>query len=124
MLWEEERNRFTFTDGVLYNQFLSVPDFETVRSYAEQMGVLIWANAQKRTVVVTREGHDPVKKVWNIFKFENDFKYIILLFLLSEYYFIISVLETAATYLKYFYKYIYFIIRIFLHRINPRPGLN
>ena len=75
MLWEEERNRFTFTDGVLYNQFLSVPDFETVRSYAEQMGVLIWANAQKRTVVVTREGHDPVKKVWNIFKFENDFKY-------------------------------------------------
>ena len=75
MLWEEERNRFTFTDGVLYNQFLSVPDFETVRSYAEQMGVLIWANAQKRTVVVTREGHDPVKKVWNIFKFENDFKH-------------------------------------------------
>ena len=73
MLWEEERNRFTFTDGVLYNQFLSVPDFETVRSYAEQMGVLIWANAQKRTVVVTREGHDPVKKVWNIFIFENDF---------------------------------------------------
>ena len=105
MLWEEERNRFTFTDGVLYNQFLSVPDFETVRSYAEQMGVLIWANAQKRTVVVTREGHDPVKKVWNIFKFENDFKYIILLF---YYYFIISVLETAATYLKYFYKYIFY----------------
>ena len=107
MLWEEERNRFTFTDGVLYNQFLSVPDFETVRSYAEQMGVLIWANAQKRTVVVTREGHDPVKKVWNIF-FENDFKYIILLFLLSKYYFIISVLETAATYLKYFYKYMFY----------------
>ena len=105
MLWEEERNRFTFTDGVLYNQFLSVPDFETVRSYAEQMGVLIWANAQKRTVVVTREGHDPVKKVWTIFKFENDFKYIILLF---YYYFIISVLETAATYLKYFYKYIFY----------------
>ena len=67
MLWEEERNRYTFTDGVLYNQFLSVPDFETVRSYAEQMGVLIWSNTQKRTVVVTREGHDPVKKVWNLF---------------------------------------------------------
>ena len=23
-LWEAERNRFTFTDGVLYNQFLSL----------------------------------------------------------------------------------------------------
>ena len=64
MLWEGERNRFTFTDGVLYNQFLSVADFETVRSYADQLGVLVWANPQKRTVVVTKEGHDPVKKFW------------------------------------------------------------
>ena len=84
MLWEEERNRFTFTDGVLYNQFLSVPDFETVRSYAEQMGVLIWANAQKRTVVVTREGHDPVKKVWNLFLSYYS------LFEESKFYFILS----------------------------------
>ncbi len=64
MLWETERNRFTFTDGVLYNQFLSAADFETVRSYAEQLGVVIWANSRNRTVIVTKEGHDPVKKYW------------------------------------------------------------
>ena len=64
MLWEGERNRFSFTDGVLYNQFLSVADFETVRSYAENIGVLVWANPQKRTVVVSKEGHDSVKKFW------------------------------------------------------------
>ena len=102
MLWEEERNRFTFTDGVLYNQFLSVPDFETVRSYAEQMGVLIWSNAQKRTVVVTREGHDPVKKVWNLFLSHYS------LFVESKFYFIVSVLETAATCLKYIYIRLYY----------------
>lgn len=64
MLWEDERNRFTFTGGVLYNQFLSVSDFEVVRSYADQLGVLVWANEGNRTVVVTKEGHDPVKKFW------------------------------------------------------------
>ena len=64
MLWENERNRFTFSEGVLYNQFLSVADFEVVKHHAESLGVLIWANATNRTVVVTREGHDPVKRFW------------------------------------------------------------
>lgn len=64
MLWETERNRFTFQEGVLYNQFLSVADFEVVKHYAENLGVLIWANATNRTIVVTKEGHDPVKKFW------------------------------------------------------------
>ena len=64
MLWEAERNRFTFSEGVLYNQFLSEADFEVVKQYAENLGVLIWANATNRTVVVTKEGHDPVKKFW------------------------------------------------------------
>ena len=64
MLWETERNRFTFTEGVLYNQFLSVADFEVVKHYAENLGVLIWSSAQNRTIVVTKQGHDPVKKFW------------------------------------------------------------
>ena len=64
MLWEAERNRFSFSEGVLYNQFLSVADYEVVRRYAEEIGVLIWANVANRTVVVTKEGHDPVKRFW------------------------------------------------------------
>ena len=32
-LWEQERDRFTFTEGVLYNQFLSQTDYETVRNH-------------------------------------------------------------------------------------------
>ena len=27
-----------FTDGVLYNQFLSQADYETVRNYADELG--------------------------------------------------------------------------------------
>ena len=63
-LWEEERNRFSFTEGVLYNQFLSHSDFDTVRNYAESINVCVWSNSKNRTVVVTREGHEPVKKFW------------------------------------------------------------
>ena len=37
-LWENERNRFTFTEGVLYNQFLSQADYETLNSFADQQG--------------------------------------------------------------------------------------
>lgn len=41
-LWENERNRFTFSEGVLYSQFLSQTDFETLRDHALSTGVLIW----------------------------------------------------------------------------------
>lgn len=63
-LWEAERNRFTFTDGVLYNQFLSLADYETVRNFAESINVCVLANSKQRVVVVTKEGHEPVKKFW------------------------------------------------------------
>lgn len=33
-LWEIERDRFIFQEGVLYSQFLSQYDFELLRNYA------------------------------------------------------------------------------------------
>ncbi|RVE41662.1 hypothetical protein evm_013701 [Chilo suppressalis] len=63
-LWESERNRFTYTEGVVYNQFLSQADFVVLRDYAKQQGVLTWQSERARTMVVTRAGHDDVKKFW------------------------------------------------------------
>lgn len=63
-LWEIERNRFTFDEGVLYNQFLAQADFEMLRNYARDMGCLTWENPDKRVMVVTKEGHDDVKRYW------------------------------------------------------------
>ena len=34
-LWELERDRLSFTEGVMYNQFLSQSDFEMLRDYAK-----------------------------------------------------------------------------------------
>nr|CAG4650090.1 EOG090X04KD [Sida crystallina] len=63
-LWELERDRFTFNEGVLYNQFLSQDDFLVLKNYAQELGVLVWQNTDKRTMVVTKNGHDDVKKFW------------------------------------------------------------
>ncbi|KAK2190711.1 hypothetical protein NP493_73g04036 [Ridgeia piscesae] len=63
-LWELERDRFKFTDGVLYNQFLSQSDFELLRDYARDLGVLMWENPRSRMMVVDRSGHDEVKRFW------------------------------------------------------------
>lgn len=63
-LWELERDRFKFNEGVLYNQFLSQSDFEMLRNYARDMDVLVFDNPSRRIMVVTRGGHDDVKKFW------------------------------------------------------------
>ncbi|XP_064457313.1 general transcription factor IIH subunit 4-like [Ornithodoros turicata] len=63
-LWELERDRFTFTGGVLYSQFISQGDFQMLRNYASDLGVLIWDNPSKRVMVVSRNGHDDVKRFW------------------------------------------------------------
>lgn len=63
-LWENERKRFKFNEGVAYNQFLTPVDFINVRDYAMSKGVLIWSSETKRTMVVTKNGHDDVKKFW------------------------------------------------------------
>ena len=63
-LWELERDRLRFSQGVLYNQFLTAHDFQLLRDYASDLGVLLWEHAQKRYVVVTKEGHNQVKQFW------------------------------------------------------------
>lgn len=63
-LWELERDRFVFREGVLYSQFISQSDFQLLRNYASDLGVLIWDNPGKRVMVVNRNGHDEVKRFW------------------------------------------------------------
>lgn len=63
-LWEKERDRFNFTEGVLYSQFLSHSDFSILRDYAAEQNCLIWHCDKRRTMVVTKQGHDDVRKYW------------------------------------------------------------
>ena len=93
-LWELERDRFQFQDGLLYDQFLSQNDFDVLRNYArvslggnvlvetvkfvghtegrslnlpfyfQEIGALVWENPQKRFMVVSRSGHEDVRRYW------------------------------------------------------------
>uniref|UniRef100_A0A672MWU3 General transcription factor IIH subunit 4 n=1 Tax=Sinocyclocheilus grahami TaxID=75366 RepID=A0A672MWU3_SINGR len=63
-LWELEKDRLQFTEGVLYNQFLSQADFEVLRDRAQGLGVLVWQNPAHRVIVVTPHGHSEVKRFW------------------------------------------------------------
>ncbi|XP_068854702.1 general transcription factor IIH subunit 4 [Aphelocoma coerulescens] len=63
-LWELERDRLRFSDGVLYNQFLSQVDFEVLRDHARSLGVLVFENPGRRLMVVTPGGHPDVKRFW------------------------------------------------------------
>ncbi|XP_065150121.1 general transcription factor IIH subunit 4 isoform X2 [Paramisgurnus dabryanus] len=63
-LWELEKDRLQFTEGVLYNQFLSQVDFEVLRDRAQGLGVLVWQNPANRVMVVTPHGHSEVKRFW------------------------------------------------------------
>lgn len=84
-LWEIERDRFIYRDGVLYSQFLSQSDFELLRNYsrvsfysaahllaahdclimlAQDAGYLIWDFPAKRVMVVSSAGHEDVRSFW------------------------------------------------------------
>ncbi|KAJ8983385.1 hypothetical protein NQ317_010478 [Molorchus minor] len=63
-LWELERNRLTYNEGVLYSQFLSQADFNVLKEYAQSSGSLIWYNKERRTLVINKSAHDDVKKFW------------------------------------------------------------
>ncbi|KAM6038236.1 general transcription factor IIH subunit 4 isoform 3-T3 [Chlamydotis macqueenii] len=63
-LWELERDRLRFSEGVLYNQFLSQVDFEVLRDHARALGVLVFENPGRRLMVVTPAGHPDVKRFW------------------------------------------------------------
>lgn len=76
-----ERDRIIDQEGMLYNQFNTATDFELIERYArvisnnfkvfflfiysfQDLNVLLWSNAQKRCVVVSKAGHEEVKRFW------------------------------------------------------------
>lgn len=63
-LWEMERERLEFTEGVLYKDFMSLHDFSLLSNYASSNGVLIYSDEKQRTMVVTKKGHPSIKTFW------------------------------------------------------------
>uniref|UniRef100_A0A1I7XRH7 General transcription factor IIH subunit 4 n=1 Tax=Heterorhabditis bacteriophora TaxID=37862 RepID=A0A1I7XRH7_HETBA len=63
-LWEDERRRLTLSEATLYSTFESENEFIGVRNFSSDESILLWADSDKKLVIVTDEGHDKVKAWW------------------------------------------------------------
>ena len=63
-LWELERERLEYSEGVLYKDFILQQDYVLLANYAKSRGVLIYADNRTRTLVVSKKGHPVVKQFW------------------------------------------------------------
>ncbi|KAF8427842.1 transcription factor Tfb2-domain-containing protein [Tirmania nivea] len=53
-LWQIEGERMKPTPGYLLKEFTTTAEYDAVCKYAEELGVLVWKNNQKRSFFVTR----------------------------------------------------------------------
>lgn len=53
-LWQIEGERMKSTQGYLLKDFSTTAEYDSVCKYAEELGVLVWKNPQKRSFFVTR----------------------------------------------------------------------
>jgi transcription initiation factor TFIIH subunit 4 len=60
-IWETERNRVRFEEGVLYDGFVAEEGYKKALKYAQDNHVYIWGNMQKQLLMVTQEGHELMK---------------------------------------------------------------
>lgn len=63
-LWEDERRRLTFSDATLYSAFEGDSEFVGVRDFSQREGILLWADSDKKLVIVSDEGHEKVRGWW------------------------------------------------------------
>lgn len=59
-LWQLELDRLKATEGNLFKDFKSYNEYQTVVTYASELGVLVWQNPNKRQFFVTIEGSSQV----------------------------------------------------------------
>ncbi|XP_061912742.1 general transcription factor IIH subunit 4 [Entelurus aequoreus] len=63
-LWELERDRLQFTEGDVYNNYVSQAIFKLLCDGAEGLDCLVWQDVTHRVMVVTPHGHSEVKRFW------------------------------------------------------------
>jgi len=60
-LWERERNRIQFFEGVLFDAFNTPEDFAQVVSYARDLQVLLWSDQIHCKLAISSAGAENVR---------------------------------------------------------------
>eukprot|EP01134_Creolimax_fragrantissima_P000829 CFRG0829T1 len=64
MMWEKERDRLEFHFGYLYDHFVHMDDAAYIYSIAEECGAILWSNPAKTKFMVSEDGYNRVRKVY------------------------------------------------------------
>lgn len=59
-LWQIEMDRIRATEGYLFTNFADFNEYTTIVNYANQLGVVVWQNANKANFFVAKEGNSQV----------------------------------------------------------------
>ncbi|KAH3680666.1 hypothetical protein WICPIJ_008178 [Wickerhamomyces pijperi] len=59
-LWQLELDRILTWDGYLFTDFSNEEEYQVLQSYAEEIGVMLWCDHNKRKFFVTKEGNAQV----------------------------------------------------------------
>jgi len=59
-LWQLELDRIMTFEGFLFTDFASDEEYQLLSKYAEEIGVLLWNNSNKKKFFVTKEGNAQV----------------------------------------------------------------
>lgn len=63
-LWEQERKRVSFNNGVLYSTFKSDAEYEELRNFALEKNAALWYSNDKRVIVVQANSAEIIKNWW------------------------------------------------------------
>ncbi|ODQ80569.1 hypothetical protein BABINDRAFT_160832 [Babjeviella inositovora NRRL Y-12698] len=64
-LWQLEMDRIQTWDGYCFSDFSNVQEFELLNAYAEEIGVLLWSDKNKKKFFITKEGRQQVVEYAN-----------------------------------------------------------
>lgn len=59
-LWQLEMDRILTFDGYLFTDFANDQEYQLISKYAEEIGVLLWSDSNKKKCFITKEGNNQV----------------------------------------------------------------
>ena len=63
-LWERERDRLVVTEATSWEEFSSDEEFARIVAFAKERRVLLVVDAEKKILVTTPAGYEPIKQLF------------------------------------------------------------
>jgi len=65
-LWEKERKRASYTDGILYSTFKSEDEYLELRNFTVENKMALWCSDERKIVIVHGQKAQQVRDWWQL----------------------------------------------------------